>query len=351
MSLELKSPYPPMEALSVEQIPEGSNWQYEPKWDGFRCLIFREGNKVTLQSKACRPLTRYFPELVRAVLGLKARRFVLDGEIAVPVGDVFSFDDLLLRLHPAESRILKLSESHPAIFIAFDFLADQRGKSIVSKVLAERRHFLEKFAGNEFANHSTFFLSPSTQDVLIARNWFDQIGEALDGIIAKRLDFEYRSGERTGMQKIKKLRTVDCVIGGFRYAEGGKGIGSILLGLYDKDGLLHHVGFTSSFKRSNQDNLINKLKKFERGTGFTGRAPGGPSRWNSEKTGEWIPLKPKLVVEVTYDHFTGGRFRHGTKIHRFRPDKDPTQCSLNQIQQVTTGLAFLKSKQTKLRSR
>ena len=320
-----------MEAKSVEKLPAGDIWQYEPKWDGFRCLAFRDGNKVDLQSKSGQPLARYFPEVVDALLELKARQFVIDGEIVVPVKGKFSFDDLLMRIHPAASRIKKLSKETPAKLIVFDLLVDDRGKSLVDLVLKERRKKLDAFAKKYFAKNKSIELSPCTDDLKIAKDWLRGAGVDLDGVIAKRADMPYQSGNRHGMVKVKRLRTADCVIGGFRYASAGKVVGSLLLGLYDEKGLLHHVGFSSSFKASEKPALTKKLEKLIKPPGFTGNAPGGPSRWATERSAEWQPLAPKLVCEVQYDHFTGGRFRHGTKFLRWRPDKKPAQCTFEQL--------------------
>ena len=340
MKLPIQPPFPPMEALSVDEIPEGPNWQYEPKWDGFRCLAFRDDNEVHLQSKSGQPLARYFPELVEAVASLPTRKFVLDSEIAIPVGNKLSFEDLQLRLHPAESRVRKLAAETPSIMIVFDLLVDSSGKSLVDLPLAERRPLLEQFATKHFSPKNSIFLSPATTDLRKARKWFDNPGESLDGIIAKRLDLPYRSGDRTGMQKIKQITSVDCVVGGFRYASKSKQVGSLLLGLFDDDGLLHHVGFCSGIKAADKKELTKKLESFRKPPGFTGRAPGGPSRWSTERSGEWEPLNPKLVVEVGYDHFTGGRFRHGTKFLRWRSDKAPSQCTFEQIR--ASGTQALK---------
>jgi ATP-dependent DNA ligase len=322
-----------MEALSVEGIPEGEEWQYEPKWDGFRCLAFRDGDEVALQSKAGQPLARYFPELVEAVKALPARKFVLDSEIAIPVGQKLSFEDLQLRLHPAESRVRKLAAQTPAIMIVFDLLVDERGKSLVDEPLSHRRERLEAFAARNFSKDGPLFLSPATMDIRVAKKWFSNPGESLDGIIAKLRKAPYKSGERSGMQKIKQLRSVDCVVGGFRYGTNSKLVGSLLLGLYDEAGLLHHVGFCSAIRAAEKRELTERLEGMRKAPGFTGRAPGGPSRWSTERSGEWEPLDPKLVVEVTYDHFTGGRFRHGTKFIRWRPDKAPRQCTFEQVDQ------------------
>jgi ATP-dependent DNA ligase len=326
-----------MEALSVDEIPTGDDWQYEPKWDGFRCLAFRDGDEVQLQSKAGQPLARYFPELVEAVKALAPKKFVLDSEIAIPVGQKLSFEDLQLRLHPAESRVRKLAQATPAIMIVFDLLVDEKGKSLIAEPLENRRAKLQGFAAkyfkSDFDKDGSIFLSPATTDIKIAKKWFTNPGESLDGIIAKLRNLPYRSGDRTGMQKIKQIRSVECVVGGFRYGTNSKLIGSLLLGLYDDDGLLHHVGFCSAIKASEKTELTRKLEAIRKAPGFTGRAPGGPSRWSTERSGEWEPLDPRLVVEVAYDHFTGGRFRHGTKFIRWRPDKAPRQCRMDQVDQ------------------
>jgi ATP-dependent DNA ligase len=332
MALSLKPPLPPMEARSVDEIPVGSDWQYEPKWDGFRCLAFRDGAKVFLQSKAGQPLARYFPDVVAELQQLKAKCFVLDGELAIPIGDALSFDELQLRLHPAASRVQKLAAAHPALLIVFDLLADSAGKSLLAQPLRERRKALEVFARENIKAKSRLRLSPATTNLATAKKWFDKVGGNLDGVIAKQIDAPYASGERTAMVKVKQIRSADCVVGGFRYATGSRLLGSLLLGLYDDDGLLHHVGFTSAFKAAERPALTKKFEALKKKPGFTGNAPGGPSRWSTERSGEWEPVDPKIVVEVTYDHFTGGRFRHGTKILRWRPDKAPRQCTMDQVE-------------------
>ena len=332
MPLQLKPPFPPMEARSVDEIPVDGGWQYEPKWDGFRCLAFRDGNEVYLQSKAGQPLARYFPDVADALSRVPAKRFVLDGELAIPIGGAFSFDELQLRLHPAASRVRKLAAAHPAIFIAFDLLAVENGRSLVASPLRERRQRLEVFARKNFAAKGATRLSPATTKLAQAKKWFDKVGGNLDGVMAKQIDACYASGERTAMVKIKSIRSADCVIGGFRYATGARVIGSLLLGLYDNAGLLNHVGFTSAFKMSERRELTKRFEALKKAPGFTGNAPGGPSRWSTERSGEWEPVDPKLVVEVAYDHFTGDRFRHGTKILRWRPDKAPRQCTLDQVE-------------------
>jgi ATP-dependent DNA ligase len=331
MRLEVTHPIPPMEAELVPEIPEGPGWQYEPKWDGFRCLAFRDGHDVYLQSKAEKPLARYFPEVVAAIREVKARRFVLDGELVVPVAGRLAFDELLQRIHPAASRIRKLSMERPALLIAFDLLTDENGKSLIPLPLRERRRRLEAFAQKYLRSNPTIRLSPATGSLAQARRWFRTVGGNLDGVIAKRLDSPYRPGERDVVVKIKRIRSADCVAGGFRYSSHGKVVGSLLLGLYDEDGLLNHVGYTSSFRDSQRRELTRKLEKLIRPPGFTGQAPGGPSRWSTKRSTEWQPLAPKLVVEVAYDHFSAGRFRHGTTLLRWRPDKAPRQCTLDQV--------------------
>jgi ATP-dependent DNA ligase len=330
-----------MEAKSVDEIPTGEEWQYEPKWDGFRCLLFRDGDKVDLQSKSGQPLTRYFPDLVEAARALKAKRVVLDGEIVVPRGGVFSFDDLLQRIHPAASRVAKLSKETPALLIVFDLLVDADGDLLTNLPLKDRRKRLEAFAKKYLKGQNRIRLSPATTRLADAKKWLKSVGATLDGIIAKRRDLEYRSGDRSGIQKIKNYRSADCVVGGFRYLEKQKRVGSLLLGLYDNKGLLHHVGFTSTIKNTERTELTKKLEKLIAPPGFTGNAPGGPSRWSTKRSAEWQPLKPKLVVEVCYDHFSGDRFRHGTRLLRWRPDKAPKQCALEQVKQKKANLMKL----------
>jgi ATP-dependent DNA ligase len=330
MKLPIPLSYAPMEARIVGELPIGPQWQYEPKWDGFRCLAFRDGGSVELRSKSGQPLTRYFPEVARTLRELSAKRFVLDGELVVPTDGGLSFDALLLRLHPAESRVLKLARETPAVYIVFDFLADSRGRDLTRKPLSERRAALESFAKQQFSPATLLILSPASRRVTEARAWL--AGRAgTDGVMAKRLDLGYATGERTAMEKIKRKRTADCVVGGFRYATKEPIVGSLLLGLFDAAGTLHHVGFTSSLPRPERERITPLLKKLIGGSGFTGRSPGGPSRWSTERSAEWEPLEPQLVVEVEYDHFTNGRFRHGTKFLRWRPEKSPAQCRLSQV--------------------
>jgi ATP-dependent DNA ligase len=328
----LKPPLPPMEARSVEEIPTGDGWQYEPKWDGFRCLAFRNGEEIFLQSKNGQPLARYFPDVAANMAKLQQQKFVLDGELVISISGALSFDELQLRLHPAASRVQKLAAAHPALYIVFDLLAED-GESYLKLNLRERRRLLEKFARSNLRSAKDIRLSPATSDYRAASDWFRKTGRDLDGIIAKRLDAAYASGERTAAVKVKQIRTVDCVVGGFRFATNARVIGSLLLGLYGEDGFLHHVGFISGFKAADRRALTKKFEALRKPPGFTGNAPGGPSRWSTERTGEWEPVVPKIVVEVGYDHFTGGRFRHGTRFLRWRPDKAPRQCTMDQVEQ------------------
>ncbi len=337
MALPLAKSYAPMDALLIADIPTGDDWQYEPKWDGFRTLVFREGAKIDLQSKKGQPLARYFPEVVKAVGELNPKKFVLDGELVIPEGNSLSFDALLQRIHPSQSRINKLSHETPAVLILFDMLVDTDGKLLADKPLKVRRAALESFAKKYLKHNHQIVLSPATADIRLVKKWFSGVGGALDGVIAKHLDMPYQSANRTGMVKVKKMRTADCVIGGFRYATNSTTLlGSLLLGLYDENGLLNHVGFCSGFKTDERKKLAKLLEPLVAPPGFTGNAPGGPSRWSTERSTQWQPLKPKLVAEFQYDHFTGGRFRHGTRLLRWRPDKSPKSCTMAQVAQEST---------------
>lgn len=317
----------PMEALLAAELPAGEGWQYEPKWDGFRCLARRAGDEVTLTSKSGKPLGRYFPEVIDLLRAARDDDYLLDGELIIAVGDALAFDALQLRLHPAESRIRKLASATPAELMAFDLL-ELDGKSLTREPLAERRAALERFTRKNAV--PGLHLSPVTNDRDAALGWLARSGGALDGVIAKRIDQEYRAGERA-MIKVKQQRSADCVVGGFRYAEKKKEVGSLLLGLYDDAGLLHHVGFTSALKAEDRPTLTERLEGLIEAPGFTGDAPGGPSRWAIARSAEWQPLRPELVVEVRYDQVTGRRFRHGTGLIRWRPDKVPKQCTFDQL--------------------
>jgi len=335
MTLPIQPPHAPMEAKRVDRIPTGDRWQFEPKWDGFRAIVFRDGDDVFIQSKAGQPLARYFPELVAALQSLKQKQFVLDGEIVVPVRGTLSFDDLLLRMHPAESRIRKLAAETPAHYYVFDVLA-LKTKDLTTNAIEERREKLEAFFTT--VKHELLHLSPATTDRRIATEWFDKFGSlGLDGVMAKRLGEPYHSGDREGMVKVKHLKTADCVIGGYRYGEGTKTVGSLLLGLYDDEGRLVHIGHTSSVKQADRVALTKKLEKLRGENPFEVRVPGGPSRWSTKRSSEWEPVKPKLVCEVEYDYFSQGRFRHGSKFLRWRPDKAPEQCTMEQVFPRTKG--------------
>jgi ATP-dependent DNA ligase len=267
------------------------------------------------------------------------------------MGKMLSFDELLLRIHPAASRVRTLAAEHPAMLIVFDLLVDAVGRSLVHDPLAERRAVLEEFAMRHLAGAGSVRLSPATTAERTVKRWYASVGSALDGVIAKRLDLPYQTGERTGMQKLKQKRTADCVVGGFRYASKGKIVGSLLLGLYDENGLLNHVGFCSAMSAKERAELTPKLEALVEKPGFTGQAPGGPSRWSTARTGEWEPLATKLVVEVEYDHFTGGRFRHGTGFLRWRPDKAPRQCTMKQVEREAASSLLLLGAATRSATR
>jgi len=330
LDLPITPPYPPMEAKRVDKIPSGDGWQFEPKWDGFRAIVFRSGDDVAVQSKSGQPLGRYFPEVVEAMLELRQKEFVLDGEIVVPAGGRLSFDHLLQRIHPAESRIRKLAAETPAHYFAFDLLV-VNGSSIADKPIQTRRDRLERFFVS-VPEGSLIRLSPATTDRKLADDWFDKFGSAgLDGVMAKRLGEPYHSGDREGMVKVKHLKTADCVVGGFRYGEGTREVGSLLLGLYDEEGRLVHIGHSSSIRKDDRPALTKRLEALAGENPFEVRVPGGPSRWATEKSGEWEPVRPELVCEVEYDYFSQGRFRHGSKFLRWRPDKKPKQCTMDQV--------------------
>jgi ATP-dependent DNA ligase len=320
---------PPMEAEGRDELPTGPGWRFEPKWDGFRCLAFKQGSRVELRAKSGKPLGRYFPEVVTSLAAAKPDRFVLDGELVIPAGDVLSFDALQMRLHPAESRIRKLARETPARFVLFDCLSTPRSGPLLEEPLSQRRMALEALV-TDIDRSELLRLSPWSADRDQAQGWFGRVGGALDGVVAKQEDEPYRPGERA-MIKVKWLRTADCVVGGFRYDRAGKLVASLLLGLYDHAGLLNHVGFTSGLAGMDKKALTAKLEALVQPPGFTGSAPGGPSRWSTERSAEWRPLRPELVVEVRYDHVTGDRFRHGTGLVRWRPDKAPGQCTMEQL--------------------
>ncbi|HWE47076.1 MAG TPA: ATP-dependent DNA ligase [Caulobacteraceae bacterium] len=315
-----------MEAQAEPELPTGPGWRYEPKWDGFRCLAFKDGDAVRLKARSGKPLTRYFPEVAAMLSAIRAPTFVLDGELLGAGASGYSFEALQLRLHPAESRIRKLAAESPATYAVFDLLLDDKGRDLRSEPLKTRHAALERFVKKY--NPPRLELTPGTEDRATAESWLAD--GKLEGVVAKRLEDPYREGERA-MVKVKRQRTADCVVGGFRYASKGKLVASLLLGLYNAAGKLDHVGFTSGIAAADKPALTKRLEALRGGAGFTGDAPGGPSRWATERSAAWEPVKPKIVVEVGFDHVTGGRFRHGTRLLRFRPDKAPRQCTFEQI--------------------
>jgi ATP-dependent DNA ligase len=317
-----------MEARQMDRLPSEPGWQFEPKWDGFRCLLFRAGNRAELAGKSGKSLARFFPEIGSLLERLEPENFALDGELIVEANGALSFDALQMRLHPAASRIKRLSLETPATVILFDALAIN-GNTLLRSPLVDRRKALESFYRKN-AEEPLLRLSPFTRDVAIACDWLKASGGAIDGVVAKRLDRPYEPGQRS-MIKVKRLRTADCVVGGFRYLERERLVGSLLLGLYNERGELDHVGFTSAIAAQDRAGLTKLLEDLIEPPGFTGKAPGGPSRWATEKSTAWEPLRPALVVEVQYDHITANRFRHGTKLIRWRPDKSPEQCTFDQL--------------------
>ena len=319
----------PMEAKVVDALPDGPEWQFEPKWDGFRCLAFKAGAEVELRAKSGKPLGRYFPEMVAALAGAQADNFVLDGELMVPRGDSLSFGALQDRVHPAPSRIRKLAAETPALLVLFDCLASAEAGALLGAVLPDRRAALERVMAG-FGRADRVRLSPCTTDRRTAVRWLERAHGALDGVVAKRLDKAYAPGKRD-MLKVKTHRSADCVVGGFRYGKDSREVGSLLLGLYNAEGKLDHVGFTSAISSAEKPALTKRLEALCGGAGFTGDAPGGPSRWATEQSAAWQALRPELVVEVSYDQVTDGRFRHGTMLLRWRPDKAPAQCTREQL--------------------
>jgi ATP-dependent DNA ligase len=319
---------PPMEARLVTGLPADAGWQFEPKWDGFRCVVVKDGGKVDLWAKSGKPLGRYFPEIEALVERLPSERLILDAELVVPMAGGASFDALQQRLHPARSRVLKLAAETPALLVVFDLL-HEGDMAWRERTLVERRQALETLA-ESFGVENGFRLSPISRDTDQANRWFSELSQELDGVIAKRLDQAYASGERA-MLKVKRIRSADCVVGGFRYGTDSNQVGSLLLGLYNERGELDHVGFTSGLTDAEKPELTKRLEALRGEPGFTGKAPGGPSRWSTERSAAWEPLKRQLVVEVQYDQITGDRFRHGTRLVRWRPDKAPDQCTFLQL--------------------
>ena len=335
LSLPLLPPVEPMEASVANALPPGEGWQFEPKWDGFRCLVFKSGNRIGLQSKSGQSLGRYFPEVMAAMGDLPVPEVVLDGELVIIRDGKLAFDELLQRIHPAESRVRALSKESPATFVAFDLLVGPKGELLAPSPLADRRKALETLfrrLPKGSLNLNRILLSPATEARAEGERFLRDLAAAgFDGVMAKRRSAPYAFGDRTAMVKVKRARTADCVVGGFRYAANGREVGSLLLGLYNAEGRLDLVGFTSSFTARERANLLPVVKPLMGAPGFTGKAPGGPSRWSQGRSTEWEPLRPELVCEVRFDHFTAGRFRHGTKFLRWRPDKAPEKCTFGQV--------------------
>lgn len=347
MRLPFAPPLAPMLSKSADALPEGEGWQFEPKWDGFRTVVFRDGDEVVLQSRDEKPMNRYFPELVAPLAAALPERAVVDGEIVIVGPGGLDFEALLLRIHPAESRVKLLAEHSPASFVAWDLLA-LGDEDLREAPLAARRERLERVLGNA---PPPVHLSPATRDRALAQDWFQRFeGAGLDGVMAKRLDEPYRAGERT-MIKVKHLRTADCVVAGFRWHKNGAGtmVGSLLLGLYDDAGTLHHVGVTAAFTTARRKELVTELAPLrenalaghpwgdwaaaQSAASVTGqRLPGATSRWNRGKDLSWEPLRPERVCEVAYDHMQGTRFRHAAQFVRWRPDKRPQDCRYDQLE-------------------
>ncbi len=342
MKTPFEPPIEPMLAKLSAEIPQGDGWIYEPKWDGFRAVVFFDGDEAYLQSRDLKPLARYFPELQAALAGSLPKPMVLDGEIVIIGEHGLDFDSLLMRIHPAESRVRKLAAETPSSFVAFDLLAEG-DDDLRETPFAERRARLEKALGKP---RPPAYLTPATRDRDLALDWFDRFeGAGLDGVVAKRAEGTYQPGVRS-MIKVKHLRTVDCVIAGFRWNKGetGRSVGSLLLGMYGDDGVLNYVGHTSSFKANEKRELVSTLAPYvteDEAEGFgEGRTPGGPSRWKRDQDQAWTRLRPELVVEVTFDYLQGPRFRHAATFRRWRRDKPPRECTFDQI--ATTVLFELQ---------
>jgi ATP-dependent DNA ligase len=349
MTLPFEPPVEPMLAKAVDAIPADDGWLFEPKWDGFRALVFRDGNEVYTQSRDLKPLDRYFPELADPLRGALPDRCVLDGEVVIAKDGALDFEALLLRIHPAASRVNMLAAESPASFVAWDLLAlaDEDLRAVPQD---ERRARLEAALGGA---EPPVHLTPATRDRAMAVDWFDRFeGAGLDGVVAKRLDAPYQPGKRS-MLKIKHQRTADCVVAGFRWHKNGPGthVGSLLLGLYGDDGKLNHVGITSSFSWDRRAALVEELaplrenaveghpwREWAEWAGWGDaeasgqRLPGATSRWNRGKDLSWEPLRAERVVEVAYDHLQGSRFRHATTFKRWRPDKPPESCRYDQLE-------------------
>lgn len=327
MNLPVMPPIKPMLAKLSPQIPAGSEWLYEPKWDGFRAIVFRDFDELTIGSRNSKPLERYFPEIVPALKASLPERAVVDGEIVIAAEKGLDFDALLLRIHPAASRVKMLSEAMPSSFVAFDLIAEG-DDDLRSHPFDYRRGRLS----SAISSSAQVFLTPQTADLETAQGWFTQFeGAGLDGVVAKLASCAYLEGER-GMAKVKHLRTAECVVGGYRLSKDGLGVGSLLLGLY-ADGVLHYVGHTSSFTQKQKRQMLPELHALEGEGGFgQGRTPGGPSRWAAADEKEWVELKPLLVCEVAFDHLQGNRFRHGSTFHAWRPDRSVEECTFDQLE-------------------
>jgi ATP-dependent DNA ligase len=336
MPLPFAPPIEPMLARLTPEIPAGDGWLYEPKWDGFRALVFFDGAEAYIQSRDLKPLARYFPELQASLQSVLPGPMILDGEVVIITDHGLDFDALQMRIHPAESRVKKLAVETPASFVAFDMLADG-GEDLRQRPFSGRRARLESALADV---SPPAYLTPATRDITTAREWFERFeGAGLDGVIAKRLDGAYQPGARA-MAKIKHLRTADCVVAGLRWYKDmpERAVGSLLLGLYDDAGVLHHVGHTSSFKADEKRRLADELRPYvsdDDAQGFGhGRMPGSPSRWTGAKDLSWVRLRPELVCEVTFDHLQGNRFRHAATFVRWRTDKPPAACTYEQIEET-----------------
>jgi ATP-dependent DNA ligase len=346
MDLPVRPPVKPMLAKAVHEVPRQAGLRYEPKWDGFRCIVFRDGDELELGSRNDRPLTRYFPELVERLRAALPERCVVDGEVVVVTDDGLQFDVLQQRLHPAESRVRRLAAETPASFVAFDLLA-LGDRDLTGEPFDERRRLLESVLSGD---HADVHLTPITDDPDVAEDWFTRFeGAGFDGVMAKPGDQPYQQDKRV-MWKVKHERTADCVVAGFRWHKDGAGVGSLLLGLFDDDGTLHHVGVASSFTAARRRELVDELAplrdralddhpwrewaEHQAAAQDAGRMPGGVSRWNAQKDLSWEPLRPELVAEVRYEHVLAGRFRHGGRLVRFRPDRTPGSCTYAQLEEV-----------------
>jgi ATP-dependent DNA ligase len=344
VKLPVRPPVKPMLAKSATKLPTGGGWFYEPKWDGFRCIVFRDGDEVELGSRNERPLTRYFPEVVEAVKAALPERCVVDGELVVPHGDRLHFESLLQRIHPAQSRVALLAEQTPAHFVAFDLLA-LGDESLLDVPFGDRQARLRAALGTP---HEWVHVTALTQHAALAQRWFEEFeGAGLDGVVAKAADLRYAADQRL-MIKVKHVRTADCVVAGFRWHKSGPIVGSLLLGLYDDAGMLQHIGVAASFSMKRRAELVEELAPYRvdaledhpwhdwanadtSAPESEQRRPGAVSRWNAKKNLAWVPLRPELVVEIKYDQLEGRRLRHTGQFLRWRPDKDPQQCTYDQL--------------------